>query len=1024
MPSYLVSAKEAFVPTELYTPPIESIGEILRIKQSRYDQGFNQVNSMYRNIMDSEILSQHGNAKRKQFMDQADQAIKQLSNVDLSMPENVAMGENVFKPFWEDQNLVREIGVIKNTRKELSFAESLRTSTDEKVRADYNVYSVMDQQNLLKEIAESDPDDIKQIGPRAYTKKVDISKEMDEGLKALGITNAQVKEIPNGGGYKVVDQFGKESVLPLTDYFMNSLSSDARAYLQTMGRVTGRNAYEIALESTNGDKVAARGIVANNIIAEQRNSIEKNMIPEFTSSISEAESRIRTIMLKRQSEGSQLTEQDATEIEGYKNAVLGYKKKLADYSDLSKQLGDKNSEKYQQYFSTYQTSNGYNNAYTETLMGQHANGWAKSRANILGSTKVEADQAWKNKEDVITARMTIEAGLQKNDDNNDVKLQIAEWNKQAKERKAGGGGTGGTGSGGGAGQSQQIFMGKSPTGLKPISKATQYQAAYTQLSTQAGVASIRLFDKTLNEQAQLGFTGKLYDEIEKGNGDKPFFKDKNSDDYKAFSKAMASGILKLEPGRKYTWTHNEVYDLIAKNVNNYIKTEEGIIKMGMTNADGSIDRDFQAILRIGDAYNSLRDVNKEVHNKIYSQDKYKNFVTNDGGMDRLKTVEELNTDSTIAMRDQNGVMQNVSIKDLSQNANNITVTKEPMRGMTYAGAPVQHLTTVNIGDKTYTHFSNGNEMELIKNGRLDEVVRKASPEMVAKLEALKGEFDKDFEKLSPSLSMNIPDNANMFQLGDLRFLSNDEKTIESGEIAAMTLLGPENRKNRMAKFIGVEPEDLKEDSPFMRVVDAVSNNLKTFAVSKDGPTLDMIPYDIEAGQAAYKIRINRKQLIDALGVSESDFNKDPELLEAAKKFESDGFRIVAPDNIQQPGDLITGYSPVDVMTKQKGFTTDASLDKMGVGGFSIKPEYKGGYTVTSWNYRPDANGNMIKDMKNLGQVDEAVNTSEMIDLMYKSLFDAYKMTKQARKANPTAPVGNISIEETRKTLQNLGLNVN
>lgn len=972
--------------------------------------------------MDSEILSQHGNAKRKQFMDQADQAIKQLSNVDLSMPENVAMGENVFKPFWEDQNLVREIGVIKNTRKELSFAESLRTSTDEKIRADYNTYSVMDQQNLLKEIAESDPDDIRQIAPRAYTKKVDISKEMDEGLETLGITNAQIKEMPNGGGYKIVDQFGKESVLPLTDYFMNSLSSDARAYLQTMGRVTGRNSYEIALQSTNGDKVAAKGIVANNIIAEQRNSIEKNMIPEFNNSIGDAESRIRTIMLKRQSEGSQLTEQDAAEIEGYKNAVLGYKSKLADYSDLSKQLGDKNSEKYKQYFSTYQTNNGYNNAYTETLLGQHTNGWAKSRARFLSSTKVEADAGWKNKEDVITARMSIQAGMEKNDANIDARLQIAEWNKQSKEKKAAG--TGGTATVNGIGQSQQIYMGKSPTGIKPISKATQYQAAYSQLSSQAGVASIRLFDKTLNEQAQLGFTGKLYDEIEKGNGDKAMFTDKNSDDYKAFRKAIDSGILKEEPGRVYRWSHNEVYDLISKNVSNYIKTEEGMLKLAMSNADGSIDRDFQTVLRIGDAYNSLREVNKEVHNKIYSQDKYKTFVTNDGGMDRLKTVEELNTDSTIAMRDQNGVMQNISIKDLSQNANNIQVTKQPMQGMTYAGAPVQHLTSVTIGDKTYSHFSNGNEMQLIKDGRLDEVVRKANPEMVTKLESLRKEFDKDFQNISPSLTMNIPDNANMFQLGDLRFLSNDEKTLESGELAAMTLLGPENRKNRMAKFIGVEPDDLKEGSPFMKIVDAVSNNLKTSSVSKDGPTLDMIPYDIEAGQAAYKIRISRKQMIDALGMSESEFNKDADLVANAAKFESDGFRIVAPDNVPQPGDLITGFNPVDMMTKQKGFTTDASLDKMGVGGFSIKPEYKGGYTVSSWNYRPDANGNMIKDSKNLGQVDEAVNTSDLVDILYKTLFDAYRMSRQARKANPTTPAGNISIEETRKTLQNLGLNVN
>jgi hypothetical protein len=1019
MPSYLVSAKEAFVPTELYTPPIESIGEILRLKQNRYDQAWNQGNAMYRGIIDAPILSQHGQAKRQQFMQQADDAIKHLSTVDLSLEENQQMASSVFKPFWEDQLLVKEIGTVQKAQSEISLGEQMRNSTDEKVREGYSTHSIQDLNNLLQEIRESSPEDMSRIGPRNYVRKVDIVKEADEGLKRLGITNAQVKEDPNGGGYKIVDQFGKESVLPLNDFFMSSLSPDAKAHLQVMGRVQGRSAYEVALQRTGNDKIAARNMVADDIIGQKKQSLERNIIPEYTAAIGEAESKIRTIFAQREAAGSNLTKEDDAAIEQYTQAINNYKGKLQEQQNLLKGLGDKTSETYKEYNALYTTTNGYNDAYTSVLAGQMAGGWAKSRANLLASRKVEADQAWKNIEDVRTARMNIEAGMVKNDENNDARLTIAGMKADAAARKA-------AIKKGEIVDNKPIYMDRGPQANQRMTKTQQWNETYGFLSDVASSSSVRLFEKTLNNRANLGFMKKLYDGVQGEMGNKEFFPDKNSPEYKAFEAAINNGILNKEKGRTYNWTYNEVFDFIAKNTNEFMKTEEGIAAI---HGLGGMDADVVNLHSAGDLYSMVREDQKKITDNIFSDAKYNGYTINEDGKTRLKTADELVESASLPMRGPDGQIQNVSIKDIMANRQAIRAADKGVyvQGSGVTGAT--YTSTINMNGQNYTFLSNNTNMvNLLKDGKMAEAADIINKPAVERLSQLSDEYTNDFNKLAPSLNFSKTDfQNNMLNFGMLQYRASDKNNMsEQAEVAVAQLLSAGNLNDRYKNFIGVDPSDLKADSPFMKVISAVSSALPNLASSEQGVALNVTGYDTEAGRSVYKPVLSKNQIMTALGVTAKELADDKDMNQAVEKFMSNGFKI-ASSGTMRPGDIITGYNPVENHIRNNPYSSPAYMDDLKIGKFSIKPlPAGGGFQVASYSYQFDpASKEMVKTPTVYTTMEDAVDVTQLVGVLYSDMYNTYDKNLKARKGMAKAdPAANVSLTKKRDELRQRGININ
>lgn len=192
MPSYLVSAKESFVPVELYKPPIEALGETLRIKQQQYDTAFSEISSGYNALKNLDVRGEQVKELKNRYLADASNKLKNLASVDLSIPQNVQEANKVFEPFTNDQVLIANSTQTAFNKKQLADLEARQFSKDEKVRDTYHP--------ALKEYLGRDAKRIEDAG-------LDITKYKDfQYRKAIPFINKEkfLAEAAKNEGLKVV----------------------------------------------------------------------------------------------------------------------------------------------------------------------------------------------------------------------------------------------------------------------------------------------------------------------------------------------------------------------------------------------------------------------------------------------------------------------------------------------------------------------------------------------------------------------------------------------------------------------------------------------------------------------------------------------------------------------------------------------------------------------------------------------------------------------------------------------------
>lgn len=212
MPSYLVSAKEAFVPVELYKPPFEALGDMLRIKQQQYMQGFQRIKSLDNSLLNKPVLGEEANARKQEYIADISRKLKDLPNVDLSLPQNQADAEKVFEPIINDKALNYNRELTSDAYNQLSTAESFELSDDPKKRSQYHPAAKQDIYDMMEEIGDAglDPKNYQKIAKRKFTPFFDIKQDIVDRFKSEKGMDLTYDEVQ--GNYIVKTTNGERSL--------------------------------------------------------------------------------------------------------------------------------------------------------------------------------------------------------------------------------------------------------------------------------------------------------------------------------------------------------------------------------------------------------------------------------------------------------------------------------------------------------------------------------------------------------------------------------------------------------------------------------------------------------------------------------------------------------------------------------------------------------------------------------------------------------------------------------------------
>jgi hypothetical protein len=257
MATYLQGVTDFIPQFQPFQPDLNFYGNVLQTKQTQYDNNWKALNKLYSKYYYAELTRDKNVASRDAFIKDAQFNLKRISQLDLSLEQNVRQATQVFRPFYENKDLMKDMAWTKNRNTELAGADSFRNSLDPEMNKKYWEPGVQEIMYKTEEFKNATDEEAMSFANVKYTPNVDILGRANEIAKDFG--DVQSVTISGDNRWVIKTKNGEQLEEPLEKLFQARLGSDpsVQAYFKTQAYVERKNYAEYNAAQFNGDKNAA-----------------------------------------------------------------------------------------------------------------------------------------------------------------------------------------------------------------------------------------------------------------------------------------------------------------------------------------------------------------------------------------------------------------------------------------------------------------------------------------------------------------------------------------------------------------------------------------------------------------------------------------------------------------------------------------------------------------------------------------------------------------------------------------------
>lgn len=344
MALYIPQIQDYIPQVQPFKPDFNFYAGALQMKQGQYDASYKKLSSVYGTLLNSPMLRDSNIARRDQFFKDADTQIKKIAGLDLSRQENVDAAMTIFKPFYEDKSLIKDMTWTRQYQNEMTRAENFRNCVDPaKCGGQYWDGGVKALNYKAQDFREATDDEALTFESPKFTPFINITEKATAAAKAAGF-NIQVDTVK--GGYIVTTKNGQLLEQPLHEYFMGLFGSDpaivemfkTQAYIQ-------RKDFAYANASAMGGVDKAEQAYVNQIMS--------TMVPAQSQKAEDAKNVLSGLTSKKTAIDNHIAEN---------GIILGSPEHNA-YSDLQRQLegADATNSVYKQATDLAESASNLNN---------------------------------------------------------------------------------------------------------------------------------------------------------------------------------------------------------------------------------------------------------------------------------------------------------------------------------------------------------------------------------------------------------------------------------------------------------------------------------------------------------------------------------------------------------------------------------------------------------------------------------------------------------------------------------------
>lgn len=241
-----------------FTPDYKFLSSVLDVRQDRYDTNYKQLGDLYGTVVYADLSRNDTREIRDQYSEQLSPKIQQISGMDLSLRENVDAAKGLFKPFYEDDLIVKDLVYTKEFKNNIQLAQAFKDSDNLDERKKYWDTGMQYLSFQIEDFKLADRDKALKQGLPTYVENVDLMDISRKLLEDAGFKDVEI-DIPSPDGAWIVrEKNGQQQVPGAYNYLQKTLLEDPRvieAY-KASGYVQSRSFAEQGIQSGQYTTVA------------------------------------------------------------------------------------------------------------------------------------------------------------------------------------------------------------------------------------------------------------------------------------------------------------------------------------------------------------------------------------------------------------------------------------------------------------------------------------------------------------------------------------------------------------------------------------------------------------------------------------------------------------------------------------------------------------------------------------------------------------------------------------------------
>jgi hypothetical protein len=225
MSTYIQGVTDYIPQFQPFQPDLNFYANALQTKQTQYDSNYKALNNVYGQYFYADLTHGDNIKKKDELIKAIDFNLKRVSGLDLSLEQNVEQATQVFKPFYDDKHLMKDMAWTKNTNKQRAYAAGLKNARDEKMRTQYWDAGIRAIDYKTEEFKNASVDETMNIGNVSYTPYVNVMEKAQKIAKDAGLSVETVNMSPDGK-WIVKNKNGEQLIPQLSHLFEATLGAD------------------------------------------------------------------------------------------------------------------------------------------------------------------------------------------------------------------------------------------------------------------------------------------------------------------------------------------------------------------------------------------------------------------------------------------------------------------------------------------------------------------------------------------------------------------------------------------------------------------------------------------------------------------------------------------------------------------------------------------------------------------------------------------------------------------------------